>query len=439
MMGLNLGKKIYFLLIGLFLFMILASPVYAAGEGGSIYGRVAGSVAFLVLIIGGFLVYMTILQKRFFEGCKEEKQLTIFFQSSFGLPEGTIRAVIALIIIIASLALVVLSFFGVTGEKFPEVLGGILGTVIGFYFGSKVTSKDEAARVQIDELKTQRDDVQTAKDSTESETLLGKIKKGLALSKTVSVLLPEDARKKYDGLISNLEQGATVVEGLTKDGDLQRAIAKGQELFDLFKKENPVRDTFTKALQSFGGLLGGSVPALMVITTVVGVGVKLIGVAYEKWRTRILNAPFSPSVTPLEVVDANTGFLLLRMSPEFKSVFTPELEGNDRAFMEFALSLFRQDDVEPFWSKYKDRFESRAQFEEGLKEFHQAAVDLELDPALFAQAGGVRPFMDSVKKINQDPEAQANLHALVTVVEGLQQKGEPVLSIFEKVQKEVGL
>ncbi|MBI4596734.1 MAG: hypothetical protein HY730_10245 [Candidatus Tectomicrobia bacterium] len=407
-----------------------------------VFSRIIGSLAFLVLIIGGFLFYMFTLQRRFFAGCKEEKQLMIFFQSPFGLPEGTIRGVIALIIITFSLSLIVLHFFGITEQKFPEVMAGILGTVIGFYFGTRSASgggMEEIAREQITDLKAQRNDIQKGKDSAESETVLGKIKKGIAMSKIVTVLLPEEQKKKYDDFIGKLEQGVTTVETLTKGEDIQNALEKGKDLLDLFKKENPVKDIFTKALGSFTSVLGGSAPALLVITTVVSLGVKLVGMAYEKWRTRIFNAPFSPSVTPLEVVDANTGFLLLRMSPEFKSVFTQELAGNDRSFMDTALSLLRQDNVEPFWNRYKDRFESRAQFDEGLKEFQQAAVDLELDPALFAQAGGVRPFMDSVKKINQDPEAQANLHALVTVVEGLQQQGEPVLSIFEKAQKEAGL
>jgi hypothetical protein len=442
------GRKQGSTFAGLILFLFFLSPLLAQAaetppspnQAEQIW--VISTIVLLFALIGGGIAYMFILQRRFLKACTDANQLTVFSQSPAGLPEGTIRSVIALVIIAASLYLAVIFAFKVAGDKteFPGVLSGLLGAVVGFYFGSKTGAKGEGEglQTQVTELKTQRDDVQTAKDAVESDTLLTKVQKGIAMSKTVVALLPEEQKKKYGDFIGTLEQGVATIQTFTKDEDIQSALKKGQELFDIFKDQNPVKEIFTKALGSFGTVLGGSAPALMVITTVVGVGVKLIGVAYEKWRTRILNAPFSPSVTPLEVVDANTGFLLLRMSPEFKSAFMPELEGNDRAFMEMALSLFRQDNVEPFWNKYKDRFESRAQFEEGLKEFHQAAVDLELDPALFAKAGGVKPFMDSVREINKDREAQADLHALVTVVEGLQQKGEPVLSIFEKVQKEAG-
>lgn len=434
---------------GLFLAAVTLPSAYAQSGGnpaapstGSLYW-ILGTIALLFLIVGGGLGYMFLLQKRFLVACREEKQLALFFQSPAGLPIGTVRSIIALIIIGTSLFLAVLLFFKVVGtdSKFPEVLSGILGAVVGFYFGSRTTSQkgDDVLQGQVRDMKTQRDEVAAAKDASDADSVLGKIKKGIGMSQTVVQLLPDDMRKKYAPVVAKLQQGAAVVETFAKSGDGKAALAKGQEILDVFKKENPVKDVFSKALGSFGRVLGGTVPALAIITTVVAIGTELVGAAYEKWRTRILNAPFSLAVTPLSPVDANTAFLLLRMSPIFKKIFMPELEKDDQTFMEATLVLLRQDDVEPFWNRYKDRFESRAVFDQGLKEFRQAAVDMELDPALFSKAGGKDAFLRSLAEINKDGDAQADLHALVTVAEGLQQKGEPVLSIFKKVQAEAGV
>jgi hypothetical protein len=382
-----------------------------------------------------------ILQWRFMNTCRAENQLALYSQSPAGLPSGTVRAMIAILTITVSLFLAMLYFFQLAGPetRFPEVLSSLLGAVIGFYFGSRAGGKadDEGLQTAITELKTQRDQATTEKDTAQSEGLVEKINKGIALSKTVSVLLPKEVREKHDQVISKLEQGVAVIDSLQKGGDIKTALEKGREVLDLFKSENPVRDVFTHALSSFAAVLGGSVPALAVISTVVQVGTKLVGAAYEKWRTRILNAPFFPSVTPLQVVDANTGFLLLRMSPIFKKAFMKELEANDREFMQSVMGLLQQDDVEPFWNDHKGSFESRAEFEDGVREFRQAAADMELDPALFTEAGGKQGFLQSLEQINKDEKAEVALQQLAMTVENLQQEGQPVLSIFDKVRKEI--
>ena len=83
-------------------------------------------------------------------------------------------------------------------------------------------------------------------------------------------------------------------------------------------------------------------------------GANLTGIAYQKWKARILYLPFSPAALPPASIDANTGFVLFLKSPTLKEAFRPELEANDR-------------------------FESRAAFEKGVDEFRRAVADLELD------------------------------------------------------------
>jgi hypothetical protein len=401
------------------------------------------SMGLLLIIIVGGLFYMMVLQWKFLLVCKEEKQLALYMQSPAGLPSGTVRAMIAILTVTVSLFLAMLYFFKLAGTdtKFPEVLSSLMGAVIGFYFGSRAGGKetDEGLQAEVKDLKVQRDQATTEKESVQTEDVLGKINKGIAMSKTVALFLPKEVREKHDAVIARLEQGVAVAQSLTQAGDLKGALGKSKELLDLFKGSNPAKDVFTQALTAFGTVLGGSVPALAIISTVVAVGTKLVGTAYEKWRTRVLNAPFFPSVIPLNVVDANTGFLLLRLSPIFKKAFARELEANDREFMGEVLSLLKQDAADPVWSKYGDRFASLAEFEQGVAEFRQAAADMDLDPALFAEAGGKEAFLQSLQQINANEESKAALHQLVTVVEGLQQKGEPVLSIFDKVRKEAGL
>ena len=402
---------------------------------------IGGTIAFLAITVGGLLWYMSVLQKQFYQGCKEEKLLTIFFQSPAGLPVGTVRTVIALLLITFSLFFIVLSAF--LKFPFPEALTALLGTVIGFYFGSRsgAGAQDEVLQNQVKELAKERDEVVKEKETDQADTLLKKVGKGIAMSKLVVDLLPEPMRKKYAATIGKLEQGVTMVESL-KVGNVAEAAKKAGEVLGLFKTDNPVKDIVANAVRVFGQVLGGTVPQLALIGAIVAIVTKVVGVNYQKWKARILHLPFSPAVLPLEVVDANTGFSLLLQSPIFKGAFKSKLDQNDRPFMEAAIREFlREDNIEKVWERYTDRFESRQQFEDGLEEFRRAAATAELrqviDPAILAEVGGYERFLTAVDRLHENAEAKAALDAVVLVAEGLHRNNEPVQSIFDKVREEL--
>ncbi len=414
----------------------------AANAETHLFWKISGAVIFILTIFGGFMGYLFYLQKKFFQGCQEEKQMATFFNSPAGLPVGTIRAVIALIIITVSLSLIVLSVFDVGVGKFPDMLVGLLGTVLGFYFGSRSAGvEDGAAQQQIKELKTQRDEAVNKQDATQSDSLISKIKDGIAMSKTALQFLPEAERNKYGEYISKLDQGLTMVDSISRSGDLKQAAAKASEIYDIFRKGNPAQGAFNNAIQAFGQILGNTVPVVAIASTVIVLCTKLAGTVYQKWKARVLHAPFSPAIIPLKIVDANTGFTLLISSPIFKKVFAEELNNNDRPFMDSVTALLGKADVEDFWAKYRERFASREQFETGLEEFRRAAVDLELQgdisSSLLAEAGGYKTFMDSIDKIAADPAAKASLDQLFIVTESLHKSGKPVLDIVDQAKSGV--
>lgn len=55
-------------------------------------------------------------------------------QYPLGLPKGSVRAIIALAVVIGSLV-----YFGVYKEL-PQAVAGVLGVVIGYYFGSRTAN-----------------------------------------------------------------------------------------------------------------------------------------------------------------------------------------------------------------------------------------------------------------------------------------------------------
>jgi len=61
------------------------------------------------------------------------------FRSPLGLPDGSLRAVLAFLLVAFLGFYVYASVLSLTPFNVPESLLGIIGTVIGFYFGSRST------------------------------------------------------------------------------------------------------------------------------------------------------------------------------------------------------------------------------------------------------------------------------------------------------------
>lgn len=84
------------------------------------------SAAIASLVIISIIIWMSIVGR-------EEKDL--WFKFPLGLPAGSIRALIALIFVFSIL-------LASSKENLPGWLMGILGTILGFYFGERKTDGD---------------------------------------------------------------------------------------------------------------------------------------------------------------------------------------------------------------------------------------------------------------------------------------------------------
>ena len=401
------------------------------------------SVFFLIMIflfLGFYLVY---LRREFGKICREGKKLTEFIKAPAGVPQGTIRSILTLIIVTFSLFLIILVAFGIT-EKFPEVLTAILSAVIGFYFGNRAASMaTETTNGELERTVQQRNEALEERDKGKAAEIFKKLNKGIALAKTVTDLLPEDLKKKHQGTLEKLERGAEAAKDLLNKGNLESAIKAADEVFGIFKKENPFRGIVSKALSSIGKITGIAASPMSIISTVVGIGTTLTGGAYARWKARILNSPFSPSVVPLKTVDADTGIILIDKCPILKEAFQEKLDAKDRPFFgRVAIDFISQETPVLLKKKeYLDHFDSQEDFENGLQEFRKllATVELisEIDPALLTGVGDSKTLMATIDKIEKDEEARGDLGLLVKIIEGLQEANEPVKNIFDKIRKEM--
>lgn len=423
-------------------------PLSAFAQTAAIDGEdkpVALSVHFLVtlgimaVIVIVFLLYLRHLQKTFLETCTQEKQLALFFQSPAGLPEGTIRGVIAMLIVTASML-----FLALPNNQFPDVLGGILGTIIGFYFGARGQNKDSESGVlqQAKEATSQRDEAISQQQQSKTDSMLKTLGTGIDMARAVAGLLPKEVGGKYVDLANKVEKGVTVAQGLMDGGKIEDALSAVTDTQNTLDQDGPLTDIVGSAVKTFGATLGTFMPPAALIAALVAGTVKLTGIFYQKWKARILHMPFSPAAgLTLEPVDDNTGFMLLRQSPIFHAAFQAQMD-NPKFLKDAVNDFIANTDSAALFEKYAESggFKTIEQFEEGLDEFHRAAADRELkslilarDPAMFGQTGGYESVLQAVDKLHQNPEALRDLDSLIVVTEKLQAEDKPVAGMINKI------
>ena len=423
-----------------------------------------GLIAVLLLTLGGLVLYLYRLRVEFYAACRETGNLRLFADCPMGLPIGSVRSTLALVIVLFAVG-----YIGVTGTTDPpQFMTAVVSTVLGFYFGSRSSSDSRKDITSVVETMGERPLLSTAETSTpsteqpsdsssaepttasppnrqEAKELLARLKEGLSITEVARSVLPQSLRQRFSSLTNTLQNGVDTVQGLLEVDDVGDALQQGKALLERFRKDNPVRTTIERAMGTFGNVLQAAVKPLPLIGSIVNVAATAKTELYDRWRARILHLSFEPADLPIERVDANTGFTLLVNTPVMKEAFREELEANDRSFLEdTAEELLSTGELESLWENYSDRFDSRQQFEEGVAALRRAAADLELkeelDASLFEEVGGYEQTVTAIDELHGDEAAKGDLDAIVTIFEALRgadQVTTPLRRLFEYVRSDL--
>jgi amino acid transporter len=110
------------------------------------------NLEYIVIIGFVFVVFIILLGVSIYFIRKGDLTADTWHMRSLGLPRGSVRAIVAFIILFF---LVYTILAGKTVPEQPEWIVGILGTVIGFYFGAAMapTEKKEEKKPEVDKAK----------------------------------------------------------------------------------------------------------------------------------------------------------------------------------------------------------------------------------------------------------------------------------------------
>jgi hypothetical protein len=438
------------------------------------------------ILIGLLLFYVWGLRQQLTEMVRNSppetsaSNLAAFNQLPMGLPSGTVRAVLALIVVFGSIIFLAMSLLDSQKVQFPQTLSGILGAVLGFYFG-KTGMVDGAAAVSAvnaantdtrNAIATAADATKTAQDAKDSATALqgqldtataqadqaqqdkaaaldkvdtlsqghlDNIQSGLSqaakLGSTLAGLLPGAAGRDIGTAASALTTTLNTVSEL-RQGDMTDAVAQAGNLVSTALPNQPVVQVLAKAASAFAPVIGTLFPPAALVTTIIGIGSQLSAAAYARWVARIMDAPYTPEQFSPTVLNSTGAQAALQQVPVLATAFAAMLRGGDNAGVLQVVKTALSDDPA---SALAQAFPTELGSMDPLS-LTQAAHDLQkavLDVVVQAEmpasvAADVPKVLHAVDLIRADSGASAALDVVMTTVGALKQSGQHPDTAFKE-------
>jgi hypothetical protein len=352
-----LGVSIYFVF---FLFKKLDLPTLSLPPASG-KSWLQALVAFIVFLVGiGVVAFLWWLSARFFQllgtGGENADKIVQIKDLPMGLPEGTIRAVLALIVAVVGLPLLLFSSQVGGNTAIAGYINGIITGVFGFYFGNRTAGIPPSAIAPIanaqqsalEQTKLAADAIQEASQQTtiakqaqlesaqiagavDFDSLLDKAQRQLVFAKAVLAILntPNTLPKE---LIAALP--SDLADTVAKAGNIIDAVSglSGKDVApDKLDELKAIADILTRNTSVLSILLGKAVPLVATvvpgfgtvggIAMLLGIGVKLGSDQFKRWRARVLAAPLAQGLVESGTLTLSLAHAALARTPDISSFF----------------------------------------------------------------------------------------------------------------------
>ena len=373
-------------------------------------------VALLVFFVGlAFAGFLWWVVGRYFALVSSGKELSSLKDLPMGLPEGSIRSLLAMIVAVVGIPLLVFSEAMHLSGTVSGYLNGIITGVFGFYFGTRSAGSAGQALSQIADAKSRADQAVDERDQAVADA-------DAAKSQAAASKQQADAATRASGFTGtvaklNREVGvaSTILDviapalppGILPSG-LSTVVNDARTALDTVKgvTSGTVSDSQSQVLQtaitaimagssgsaaSLGSLIKSAAPmlsglaipgigAVTALTALLSVGFKLGSAEFARWRARVLAAPLAHGLIEFGTVTPDDAHAALLSSPIFAHAFAEEQDrpGFDA---DLADAVLRDDAVDRLWQRYgvakegqPALFSDRSQVEDGLTEFNQVLL-----------------------------------------------------------------
>jgi len=408
--------------VAIFVLLLIAKAIGIDTFAGTIVGvnATGGFVAFLVFLVGlSFAAFLWWLASRYFQLLTskqlDQEHLAGLKDLPLALPEGTVRAVLALIVGVVGLPIFLFSnTLGLT-DATTGYVNGIIAGVFGFYFGTRTSGVPTQAVAQITAANRQAGEAMAKAASADqrvnqaqNETAQAKDEAAQA-SRGQTLNTAVDQLQRHIALASTLVQviGPALPPGMMP-GNLQDLLDKAQSALGIAKTltgDTATGDQIKQITDAATALIGGGSSGTSVIGSLIstasgllpaaglalgpvsgialllGVGWKLGSAEFQRWRARVLAAPFASGLVEFGTITPDDALASLSQSPIFRQAFAQEQsQPGFGAFL--ADAVLRDDAADRLWTRYgpdapdhASVFSSRDELIRGLTEYRRILLE----------------------------------------------------------------
>ncbi len=343
-------------------------------------------VAVLIFLVGlSFAGFLWWLAARSFAllaapGTSPE-QIAALRDLPMALPEGTVRAVLALIVGVVGLPLLLFAAALGLSDAIAGYVNGIIAGVFGYYFGARGTTPDIQANRRVAEALTRE---QQAHEATRQDAA-GAVEAAAQPARDADALV---RLERHAAMAETLVEqfGPALPPGLLPAGAADMLHQARQALGAA--RGNPpdlagIADA-TAALTGAGGpfatllrLAGPLLPAmaggpLAGVALLLGVGWQLSAAGWRRFQAGVLDAPHDPALFDPGAITPDEA--LARLTPGFAAALAPlrDTPGFAADLLDMAL---RDNGAARIWARWgAGHFASLAEVETGLVAYRQALL-----------------------------------------------------------------
>jgi hypothetical protein len=325
-----------------------------------------------------------------------------------GLPEGTVRAILALIVAVIGLPLLLFSHVLTLNSEISGYINGIIAGVFGYYFGSRTTGIPNKALNQIVDAngravqaESDRNDAQQAAADAQAQAgtasraatfgpAVSKLQRDVSIGSTIlDVIAPAlPAGILPAGLSTALTTAKTALDAVngvtaaTATDSQQQTVqtALGALLGSSGSGTSALGSMISAAAPMLAGLGIPGLTPVSALVALLSVGVKLGSAEYQRWRARVLAAPLAHGLVEFGTVTPDDAHAALLESPIFLKAFA-EVRDGPGFDANLADKVLRDNALDLLWQQYgggtsgqPPLFSSQSELEAGLVEFDQALL-----------------------------------------------------------------
>ncbi|MGF1551951.1 MAG: hypothetical protein ACFBWO_05525 [Paracoccaceae bacterium] len=317
-----------------------------------------GALAFLAVLLGVLVAtgLLALRAQRHWArlaalALEHGRPLTDLDAPPLGLPEGSVRAGLAMLVVVASLAVVggvaAANLAGGPDVAPPELIATLLGSVLGFYFGARTSG--ERPRRPADAPPTPvagrtsetaptgipARSGRTAPPGTIStvERVVESTARVLAVAEAGGAALPPERGAGLRRATAVAGEALGAARRLMGEGRPDAALAEAR--LGEARADAALGGLVERAVEGLGAAgvaIGTALPAAGLALGVLRLGAGLAGAGYERWRHAMLGAPHAPALFPPEALSAQETWAFVGQVPVLAHAFRTERARGDNAF-----------------------------------------------------------------------------------------------------------